>query len=189
MNNLNNSQNVLDLNGILSNEESIKECVSRSTSPLNSYAIKDDHSIIMYLKQIDKLQERLKDAEERSESLKMNHDSLSQVNRGLREKNSHLMTNVEKINLELQHIRDCAAVLRSELQTARLDRAESQEMQKLLQLEVEQLRFEKKKSDEKAEQESKTVHDLQRQCKEMEKILLRKHPDSVSALIGNLNGF
>lgn len=33
------------------------------------------------------------------------------------------------------------------------------------------------------ERDAKTILDLQRQCKEMERILMRKHPDSVSALI------
>lgn len=36
------------------------------------------------------------------------------------------------------------------------------------------------------EKDTVVIQDLQRQVKEMEMILRRKHPDSVSALIGNI---
>jgi hypothetical protein len=57
------------------------------------------------------------------------------------------------------------------------------EIQKILQKELEENRVDKKKFQEITERDSKTILDLQRQCKEMERILMRKHPDSVSALI------
>lgn len=48
---------------------------------------------------------------------------------------------------------------------------------------MDENRVDKKKFQEITERDSKTIQDLQRQCKEMERILMRKHPDSVSALI------
>lgn len=56
-------------------------------------------------------------------------------------------------------------------------------MHKILQAELDENRVDKKKFQEITERDSKTIQDLQRQCREMERILMRKHPDSVSALI------
>jgi hypothetical protein len=48
---------------------------------------------------------------------------------------------------------------------------------------LDESRQERKKYQEQTEKDSKHIQDLTRQCKEMERILMRKHPDSVSALI------
>lgn len=57
------------------------------------------------------------------------------------------------------------------------------EIQKILQHDLDENRVDKKKFHAITERDSKIIQDLQRQCKEMERILMRKHPDSVSALI------
>lgn len=72
---------------------------------------------------------------------------------------------------------------RSELQNARTDRDEALNLQKTLQVELNESRADKKKLQEQTEKDAKVIQDLQRQCREMERILMRKHPDSVSALI------
>lgn len=54
---------------------------------------------------------------------------------------------------------------------------------------MEENRVDKKKFHDITERDSKIIQDLQRQCKEMERILMRKHPDSVSALIVASNSF
>jgi len=69
------------------------------------------------------------------------------------------------------------------LQGAKKDHESAVEIQKFLQHELEENRVDKKKFQEITERDSRTIQDLQRQCKEMERILMRKHPDSVSALI------
>jgi hypothetical protein len=48
---------------------------------------------------------------------------------------------------------------------------------------LDESRQDRKKYQEQTEKDVKQIQDLQRQCKEMERILMRKHPDSVSALI------
>lgn len=53
----------------------------------------------------------------------------------------------------------------------------------MLQQDLDENRIDRKKFHDITERDSKTILDLQRQCKEMERILMRKHPDSVSALI------
>lgn len=69
------------------------------------------------------------------------------------------------------------------MQTVKKDHESAIEFQKLLQQELDDNRVDKKKFHVITERDSKNIQDLQRQCKEMERILMRKHPDSVSALI------
>ncbi|XP_035897831.1 E3 ubiquitin-protein ligase BRE1B isoform X1 [Anopheles stephensi] len=132
---------------------------------------------------ITELQERLKDTEERYHSLKLQYDTLSQVHRTLRENYGAMQEESEKLQFDIQHLTKCADVLRSELQSARCDRDSAIELQKILQSELDESRKEKKKLQDSSEKDSKTIQDLQRQCREMERILMRKNPDSISALI------
>ncbi|XP_040172536.1 coiled-coil domain-containing protein 136 isoform X1 [Anopheles arabiensis] len=133
--------------------------------------------------QITELQERLKDTEERYHSLKLQYDTLSQVHRTLRENYGTLQEESEKLQFDIQHLTKCADVLRSELQSARCDRDSAIELQKILQSELDESRRERKKLQDGGEKDTKTIQDLQRQCREMERILMRKNPDSISALI------
>ncbi|CAH1717163.1 unnamed protein product [Chironomus riparius] len=129
------------------------------------------------------LQEKIKDSEERLQSLRIQYDSLSQIHRVLRENHLRLQEESDKLKIDYQILDECANVLRCELQGAKKDHESAIEIQKFLQHELEENRVDKKKFQEITERDSKTIQDLQRQCKEMERILMRKHPDSVSALI------
>ncbi|XP_055684613.1 centrosomal protein of 162 kDa isoform X1 [Lutzomyia longipalpis] len=133
--------------------------------------------------EISSLQEKLKDTQERFQSLRLQHDTVTAHHRSLRESQSSMQEETDRLKLEVQHLTECITILRSEVQAARGDRAEVQEVQKVLQTELEEARAEKKKLQEQTDRDSKIILDLQRQCKEMERILMRKHPDSVSALI------
>lgn len=131
----------------------------------------------------ENLVERLKDTEERYNSLRIQHESLSQVHRVLRENHVQLQEETEKLKIDFQILNECANVLRCELHTAKQDRESVNEIAKILQQEIDENRVDRKKFQEISERDSKTIQDLQRQCREMERILMRKHPDSVSALI------
>lgn len=131
----------------------------------------------------ENLHEKLKDTEERYNSLRIQHESLSQVHRVLRESHVHLQEETEKLKIDFQILNECANVLRCELQTAKHDRETANEIAKILQQEIDENRVDRKKYQEISDRDSKTIQDLQRQCREMERILMRKHPDSVSALI------
>ncbi|CRK89683.1 CLUMA_CG003469, isoform A, partial [Clunio marinus] len=131
----------------------------------------------------ENLQEKLKDTEERFNSLRIQYDSLSQVHRVLRENHVQLQEETEKLKIDFQILNECANVLRCELQTAKQDRESANEVSKILQQEIDENRVNKKKFQDIADRDAKTIQDLQRQCREMERILMRKHPDSVSALI------
>lgn len=156
-------------------------------SPTNSYARERALE-----SEITSLQEKLKDTEERYHSLRIQYDTLSVQHRDLREQQGTVQDETEKLRRDVKHLNDCAAILRSELQIAREDRQEAIRLQNILKGELAESRSDRKKFAEQTDRDSKTILDLQRQCKEMERILMRKHPDSVSALIvaakGTSNG-
>ncbi|XP_002036865.2 centrosomal protein of 162 kDa [Drosophila sechellia] len=159
-----------------------KRMVSTLTSPIEQIAcsVSREHALKL---EIEQLQERLKDTEERLASVRLQSDSLSQTQRALREHNSRLQEESEMLKLDVQHLNECANVLRSELQAARRDRGEALQMQRSLREELEEAHQERRRTGEGKEKDSRVIQDLQRQCREMERILMRKHPDSVSALI------
>ncbi|XP_018787584.1 PREDICTED: uncharacterized protein LOC108968179 [Bactrocera latifrons] len=159
-----------------------KRMVSALTSPIEPFAanVGREHAL---KHEIEQLQEKLKDTEERLKSLRIQHDSLSQLHRDLREGNTKLQEESEMLKLDVQHLNECANILRTELQTARADRDEALNLQRTLQGELEESRQDRKRTQEQKDKDAKTIQDLQRQCREMERILMRKHPDSVSALI------
>ncbi|XP_054087238.1 centrosomal protein of 162 kDa isoform X1 [Zeugodacus cucurbitae] len=159
-----------------------KRMISALTSPIEPFAanVGREHAL---KHEIELLQEKLKDTEERLQSLRIQHDSLSQLHRDLRESNTKLQEESEMLKLDVQHLNECANILRTELQTARADRDEALTLQKTLQGELEESRQERKRTQDQKDKDAKTIQDLQRQCREMERILMRKHPDSVSALI------
>ncbi|KAL5277762.1 CEP162 family protein [Megaselia abdita] len=163
-----------------STNSSPKRVVSVLTSPIAHISVTREHAL-QY--EIEQLQETLKDTEERLQSLRIQHDSLTHIHRDVRENQTHLQEESELLKLDVQHLNECANILRTELQSARKDRNEALELQKTLQGELDDYRVGKKRLQERTEIDSKVIQDLQRQCKEMERILVRKHPDSVSALI------
>ncbi|EDW82390.2 uncharacterized protein Dwil_GK25152 [Drosophila willistoni] len=163
-----------------------KHLVSTLSSPIESMMscsaanVSREHAL---KHEIEQLQEQLKDTEERLASIRLQSDSLSQTQRSLREHNSRLQEESEMLKLDVQHLNECAGVLRSELQAARRDRAEALQMQNSLRAELDEVQQERKRAADGKEKDAKVIQDLQRQCREMERILMRKHPDSVSALI------
>ncbi|XP_070135366.1 centrosomal protein of 162 kDa isoform X2 [Drosophila bipectinata] len=159
-----------------------KHLVSTLTSPIEQIAcsVSREHALKL---EIEQLQERLKDTEERLASVRLQSDSLSQTQRALRDHNGRLQEESEMLKLDVQHLNECAGVLRSELQAARRDRSEALQLQKSLRAELEEAQQERRRTGEGKEKDARVIQDLQRQCREMERILMRKHPDSVSALI------
>lgn len=133
--------------------------------------------------EIEQLQETLKDTEERLHGLRLQHDSLSAEHRSMRDNQQQYADETERLQIEVQHLTECANVLRAELKTTRDDRADAIEAQKQLQRELDDSRADKRRTQEQSDSDAKTIQDLQRQFKEMERILMRKYPDSVSALI------
>uniref|UniRef100_A0A182NVG8 Centrosomal protein of 162 kDa n=1 Tax=Anopheles dirus TaxID=7168 RepID=A0A182NVG8_9DIPT len=132
---------------------------------------------------IVEMQDRLKDTEERYKSAKMQLDTLSVAYRTMHESHSALQQDNDKLQFDVRSITKCADFLRAQLHGAQCDRDAANELQKLLQSELEVSRAEKRKVQDSTEKDRRTIQDLQRQCREMERILMRKTPDTVSTLI------
>lgn len=147
-------------------------------SPTNSYARERALE-----SEITALQDKLKDTEERYHAVRLKYDALRLQYRDVKEQQSSALDETDRLRLDLKHLNDCASALRSEIHVARDDRAEALRLQGVLQTELDSCRGEKKRLAEQSQRDARNILDLQRQCKEMEKILTRKHPDSVSALI------
>lgn len=168
---------------ILSSNRSIGKTPSPTPSltPSNSFSWTRERALEQ---QIESLQEKLKDTEERLQSLRLQHDTMSQAQRALRDTNHQLQDQSERLKIDVQHLNECANLLRAELQSARKDRTEALEVQKVLQRELDESRGEKRKVSDQMDGNQRTITDLQRQCKEMERILMRKNPDFMSGLMG-----
>ncbi|EDV91814.1 GH24394 [Drosophila grimshawi] len=159
-----------------------KHLVSTLSSPIEQIACSVSREHVLKL-EIEQLQEQLKDTEERLASVRLQSESLSQTQRALRDHNGRLQEESEMLKLDVQHLHECAGVLRSELQSARRDRDEAIQLQRSLRSELEEAQQERRHAADTKEKDARIIQDLQRQCREMERILMRKHPDSVSALI------
>lgn len=134
--------------------------------------------------QIDILRETLKDTEERLHSLRLQYENVSQMHRSLRDANHQMHEEMERLKIDAQHLHECANILRSELQAARKDRTEAIQLQATLQCELDTARNEKRRACDEVESNGRQILDLQRQCKEMERILARKHPNAMQTLLG-----
>ncbi|KAL7744767.1 hypothetical protein ACLKA6_007068 [Drosophila palustris] len=160
-----------------------KHLVSTLSSPIEQIAcnVPREHAL---KNEIEQLQEQLKDTEERLASVRLQSESLSQTQRALREHNGRLQDESEMLKLDVQHLHECAGVLRAELQSARRDRDEAVQLERSLRAELEEAQQDRRQAADVKEKDARLIQDLQRQCREMERILMRKYPDSVSALIG-----
>lgn len=162
--------------------------VDRATSPTpqtTAAAVDDSFSRERRLEDtIDALRESLKDTEERLHALRLQHDRLAEAHRELRDTHDVHRADADALRRDCDQLHECAAALRAEVQTARADREEALRVQRTLSAELADVRRARDAALERRERDGRTVQDLQRQCREMERILMRKHPDSVSALIG-----
>lgn len=136
---------------------------------------------------LDTLRETLKDTEERLHSMRLQHESLAVAHRELRDQHADQRADGDRLSRDVGQLHECAAALRAEVQAVRADREEAVRLQLQLQQELDDAKAQRDAAQQRREGDARTVQDLQRQCREMERILMRKHPDSVSALIGEMN--
>ncbi|CAH2093049.1 unnamed protein product [Euphydryas editha] len=153
-------------------KEAAKAVKSVSNTPKKSLSCK--HESIL---------EELKDTNERIKSLELLNVQLTDDNKVLRKKLDQV--NEEKYVATLK-ISECEKFIQrlskeyesrnSELKTSKLNETN-------LMAELNKERNERKNITIQRDKDALVIQDLQRQVKEMEMILKRKHPDSVSALI------
>uniref|UniRef100_A0A182Q2R5 Centrosomal protein of 162 kDa n=1 Tax=Anopheles farauti TaxID=69004 RepID=A0A182Q2R5_9DIPT len=162
------------------------EVCDRSTqpSPTLEEAAADSWAKDRHLRtRILEIQDRLKDTEERYKSAKMLLDGRSAAYRNMHELYSAIQQENDKLQFDIRNITKGADLIKSQLQDAQSDRDAAIELQKIFQLELEASRTEKRRLQDGAEKDRRMIQDLQRQCREMERILTRKYPDNVSKLI------
>lgn len=137
---------------------------------------------------VEELRETLKDTEERLHSLRLQHDTIAAAHRELRDTHAQEHDEAERMRRDCAQLHESAAALRAEIQVVRADREEAVRVQRTLHEELTEAREQRTAALAVRDHDARNVQDLQRQCKEMERILMRKHPDSVSALIGKRIG-
>ncbi|KAK5641589.1 hypothetical protein RI129_010136 [Pyrocoelia pectoralis] len=133
--------------------------------------------------ELEKSHEELKDAKETNTALQLQLDALNKTHLQLRTTYEELLTS--NSNLE-KRITDSESVLSKCTQEIEFLK---EHRDKLLQnetnlnnlLEIEKMQVQNLKVQN--EKDARCILDLNRQVKEMERIIARKHPDSVSALI------
>lgn len=138
------------------------------------------------LKIISTLQEELKDTIERHRSIQMQHDNLAESSRLNKNMNDELSRDNKFLETKLYEKDGTISKLRKEIESSKLDKSQVELNETKMKQELAYLKDDKRNLLLQSSKDKITIQDLQRQCKEMEGILSRKHPDSVSALIGNI---
>lgn len=134
----------------------------------------------------ESLLEELKDTNERVKSLELLNVQLTDDNKILRKKLDQINEDKYVAELKVAECEKFVARLSKEYENRNSELKSAKENEKSLAAELSKERNERKNLAIQRDKDAVVIQDLQRQVKEMELILKRKHPDSVSALIGKL---
>lgn len=132
----------------------------------------------------DNLVEELKDTTERAKSLELLNVQLNDDNKALRKKLESISEEKHVAELKLAECEKFVGRLSKEYENRSTELKSIKENENKILAELQKERNDRKNLTIQHEKDIVIIHDLQRQVKEMEMILRRKHPDSVSALIG-----
>lgn len=128
--------------------------------------------------------EELKDTNERAKNLEFQNVQLNEDNIFLRRRLDQISEEKHVADLKLAECEKFISRLGKEYENKNTELKSIKESENALISELTKERNEKKTLKTQQDKDNVVIHDLQRQVKEMEMILRRKHPDSVSALIG-----
>lgn len=128
--------------------------------------------------------EEFKDTKERAKSLELMNVQLTEDNKALRKKVEQLTEDKHVVDLKLAECEKFVGRLGREYENRNTELKSVKENENRILVELNKERNDKKNFTIQHEKDLVIIQDLQRQVKEMEMILKRKHPDSVSALIG-----
>lgn len=133
--------------------------------------------------ELEKTLEELKDTKEQNTALQLQLDGLNKTHQMLKISYEELLSSNKNLERHVAEIDATLAKYKTELINAQKNRDKLIESETNLGklLEVEKLKS--KSFQIQNEKDAKCIKDLNRQIKEMERIITRKHPDSVSALI------
>lgn len=130
--------------------------------------------------------EELKDTNERVKSLELLNVQFTDDNKALRKKLGHVNEMKHVADLKLAECEKLISRVGKQYESRNVELKSVKENESKLLAELTKERNERKNLTIRHEKDAAVIQDLQRQVKEMEMILRRKHPDSVSALIGKV---
>ncbi|XP_059052615.1 centrosomal protein of 162 kDa [Achroia grisella] len=131
----------------------------------------------------ENLLEELKDTNERVKAVELLNVQLTEDNKLLRKKLDHIDEQKHMADLKLSECEKFVSRLGKEYENRNSELKAVQEHEGRIMAELNKERNERKNLTIQHDKDVTIIQDLQRQVKEMEMILKRKHPDSVSALI------
>ncbi|XP_026756203.2 centrosomal protein of 162 kDa [Galleria mellonella] len=131
----------------------------------------------------ENLLEELKDTNERVKAIELLNVQLTEDNKYLRKKLDHINEQKHVTDLKLSECEKFVSRLGKEYENRNSELKEIKEHEGRIMAELNKERNERKNLTIQHDKDVIVIQDLQRQVKEMEMILKRKHPDSVSALI------
>ncbi|CAH0588958.1 unnamed protein product [Chrysodeixis includens] len=131
----------------------------------------------------ENLIEEFKDTKERAKSLELMNVQLTEDNKALRKKVEQLSEDKHVVDLKLAECEKFVGRLGREYENRNTELKSVKDNENRILVELNKERNDKKNFTIQHEKDLVIIQDLQRQVKEMEMILKRKHPDSVSALI------
>jgi chromosome segregation ATPase len=171
------------------NSKDSDSALGRTASNLSDPITPRHKSIDITERKLNIALEELKEARERLKSSHMHHDTLVQDIKATKEKYYEQCDEnkyFESKLLEKDHHLDR---LRKEMDQMQQENARLMKNEMNLKQEMMHLRENGKTLSSQANKDKIKIQDLQRQCKEMETVLMKRHPDSVSALIGRYSLF
>lgn len=133
--------------------------------------------------ELERTLEELKDTKEHNTALQLQLDELNKSHKMLKNSYEDLLTSNRNLERRVAEVDSILSKYKIELTNVQVIKDKLLESEKNLSnlLEVEKQHIKSLKTQN--EKDAKCILDLNRQIKEMERIMSRKHPDSVSALI------
>lgn len=156
--------------------------VTNSADPVQSLKPKQPDAV---QKKLNVVLEELKDSKEKLNSVQVQCELTTGSCKELKKSNEDLLREKRALELKSSERDDIIVKLRKDLELSKSESSKFEVDVTRVKDVAARLKEEKEALNAQVNKDKVTIQDLQRQCKEMEGILTRKHPDSVSALIGN----
>lgn len=133
--------------------------------------------------ELERALEDLKDTKEKNTALELQLDTLNKTHQLLKNSYDELSANNKLLERRVAELDHTLAKYKAELLNVQQHKAKLEESEKHLTKLLESEKMQVKSLKLQNEKDAKCILDLNRQIREMERIISRKHPDSVSALI------
>ncbi|XP_077290413.1 uncharacterized protein LOC143914180 [Arctopsyche grandis] len=154
--------------------------VSNSAEPVQSSKPKQPDAV---QKKLNVVLDELKDAKEKLKSVQVQCELATGSCKELKKSNEDFSREKKALELKTLEKDNIIVKLRKDLELSKSKSSKFEEDVTRLKDDAARLKDEKQNLTAQVNKDKATIQDLQRQCKEMDGILTRKHPDSVSALI------